>query len=167
MRTSVTLAAVGLAALAGAMAPMAAGQAVQGNPAGNNGTVKIDAIPIEDNAPNNEPHVLCKFDIDFYNYAEDGVAQILLEGQAPSGSGTIYTKTLNLQKDPAGGGTDWDGQQQVRVSRLDLAGLTAHPIQGYHVKLTVNVTSSIGADVKHKVFWIQPCDGGSGGGSNY
>ena len=114
--------------------------------------------------PTTSPTSLCKFDIDFYNYADDAVAQILLEGQAPSGSGTIYTKTLNLQKDPAGGGTDWDGEQLVRINRLDLAGLTAHPIQGYHVKLTVNVTSSIGADVKHKVFWMQPCeyDGGSG-----
>jgi hypothetical protein len=136
---------------------MAAGQAVQGNPAGNNGTVKIDAIPIEDNAPNNEPHVGCSFDIDFYNYADDAVAQILIEGQAPSGSGTVYTKTLQLEKDAAMGGTDWDGQQKVSFGQLNLSQQTAHPIQGYHVKLTVNVTSSIGADVKHKVFWVQDC----------
>ncbi|MFZ0322638.1 MAG: hypothetical protein WAN48_00720 [Actinomycetes bacterium] len=161
MRTSVTLAAAGLAVLAGAVVPLTAGNAAV-NPAGNNGTVKIDAIPIEDNAPNNEPHVACQFDIDFYNYADDAVAQILIEGQAPSGSGTVYSSTLNLEKDPAGGGTDWDGQQEIRATPKGmpgLFGLDAHPIQGYHVKLTVNVTSSIGSDVKHKVFWIQPCSG--------
>lgn len=32
------------------------------DPAGNNGTVKIDGLP-NDSAPDNEPHVGCAFDI--------------------------------------------------------------------------------------------------------
>src|SRR5919199_144906 len=37
------------------------------NPPGNNGTIKVDNAPF-DNAPNNEPHVGCTFQIDFYGY---------------------------------------------------------------------------------------------------
>ncbi|MGH2658951.1 MAG: hypothetical protein ACRDHS_04615, partial [Actinomycetota bacterium] len=29
-----------------------------------------------------------------------------------------------------------------------------HPNQGFHVKLTVEAEGSIGADAKHKVFWV-------------
>ena len=36
-----------------------------------------------------------------------------------------------------------------------------HPIQGYHVKLTVNAPGSIGADTKYKVFWVTGCRGPS------
>ena len=37
------------------------------NPPGNNGTVKLDARPF-DAAPDNEPHVGCTFQLDFYGY---------------------------------------------------------------------------------------------------
>ena len=33
-----------------------------------------------------------------------------------------------------------------------------HPQQGYHVKLTIHTPGSIGADTKHKVFWVEPCE---------
>ena len=35
------------------------------NPPGNNGTIKIDDTPFDDH-PNNEPHVGCVFQVDFY-----------------------------------------------------------------------------------------------------
>ena len=40
---------------------------------------------------------------------------------------------------------------------MDLTGITPHPIQGWHIKLTVNADGSQGADVKHKVFWVTGC----------
>src|SRR5439155_3845704 len=46
-----------------------------------------------------------------------------------------------------------------------------HPIQGFHVKLTVNTGENTPGGHKYKVFWIQPCTttpgtvtGGGGGG---
>jgi hypothetical protein len=39
------------------------------NPSGNNGTIKIDDTPFDDH-PNNEPHVGCVFQVDFYGYDE-------------------------------------------------------------------------------------------------
>jgi hypothetical protein len=35
---------------------------------------------------------------------------------------------------------------------------TPHPQQGFHVKLTIHADGSQGADTKHKVFWVQPCE---------
>src|SRR4029453_11982527 len=40
-----------------------------GGPPGNNGTVKIDGVAFDDH-PNNEPHVGCIFQVDFYGYDE-------------------------------------------------------------------------------------------------
>ena len=54
------------------------------NPPGNNGTVKIDARPF-DAAPDNEPHVGCTFQVDFYGYDEgDLSASVTFEAQAPT-----------------------------------------------------------------------------------
>ena len=63
-----TRVAVALLGLAGslALAPSSA-LARPADPPGNNGTVKIDARPFDD-APNNEPHVGCSFQVDFYGY---------------------------------------------------------------------------------------------------
>ena len=38
-----------------------------GNPAGDNGTVKIDGV-VFDEAPDNQPHVGCVFQVDFYGF---------------------------------------------------------------------------------------------------
>ena len=46
------------------MVPMATGATAA---PGNNGTVKVDGVPF-DSHPNNEPHVGCVFQIDFYGY---------------------------------------------------------------------------------------------------
>jgi hypothetical protein len=43
--------------------------AAASNPSGNHGTVKVDARPF-DAAPDNEPHVGCVFQVDFYGYDE-------------------------------------------------------------------------------------------------
>jgi LPXTG-motif cell wall-anchored protein len=129
------------------------------DPPGNNGTVKVDGVDFDDH-PNNEPHPGCIFQLDFYNYDEGvGDASWSLELQPPTtgtSSDFLESGTVNNDTDPAGGGTDVDGSANPDIA-LELlnSGATPHPQQGYHVKLTVNAPGSIGADVKHKVFWVE------------
>ena len=130
------------------------------DPPGNNGTVKIDGQPF-DTAPNNEPHVGCLFQVDFYGFDEGAYnAAVRFTIKPPNGSRTVLlTDTVFIGEDAAGGGTDLDAQRTYDLSDY-LDGFKPHR-QGYHVKLTVNAPGSIGADTKHKVFWVQDCGYGS------
>lgn len=133
------------------------------HPPGNNGTVKVDDIPFDDH-PNNEPHVGCVFEIDFYNYDEgDLSATYGFELWAPTGSGSLADGELFIGEDPNGGGTDLDASTgPIDLSTaLATSGGEPHPIQGYHVRLTVHAEGSIGADVKHKMFWVTGCESGT------
>jgi hypothetical protein len=154
--------AVGIAAVAlgAALVPATAGFGQGGpkDPKGNNGTIKIDGAPWDDH-PNNEPHPGCTFQVDFYGFdAGVGDAQVVFALQAPTTDGTLKVLsgdlTPNIGEDAAGGGTDLDASETYA---LGFTG-AAHPKQGYHVKLTVHAPGSIGADTKHKVFWVSGCD---------
>ena len=129
-----------------------------GDPPGNNGTVKIDGVEF-DTHPDNEPHVGCIFQVDFYGFDEgDLQADVTFEVQPPTGAFvTILTDTVGIGEDPAGGGTDLDRQKTYDLTSV-LAGYEQHPQQGWHVKLTVNAEGSIGADTKYKVFWVTGCE---------
>ena len=50
------------------------------------------------------------------------------------------------------------GLDASKTYTLDFSGIEPHPQQGFHVKLTINADGSQGADVKHKVFWVEGCD---------
>ena len=150
------------------------GKDTPGNPPGNNGTIKVDDAPFDDH-PNNEPHVDCVFETDFYNFDQgDYYADVEFALQAPTGSGplTVAPAQVFIGEDPAGGsdgGDDLDASQQYDLSQaLAGSGAEPHPQQGYHVKLTIHADGSQGADVKHKVFWVEPCGeaGGEVGGGN-
>ena len=130
--------------------------AVTSNPLGNNGTIKIDDIPF-DSHPNNEPHVGCKFEVDFYNYDGGGLyADLSFETQAPTAGGILLSDNIFIGEDAAGGGTDLDAHREYNLSPY-LVGLEPHPVQGYHIKLTINADGSQGNDSKHKVFWVTNC----------
>jgi hypothetical protein len=130
-------------------------------PPGNNGTVKVDGVEFDDH-PNNEPHVGCTFQIDFYGYdeGEDLFATATFVLQPPTTSPTgddelLHDEDIFIGEDEAGGGTDLDASRTYNLAEaLEESGATPHPIQGFHVKLTVHAEGSIGADVKHKVFWV-------------
>jgi hypothetical protein len=83
-----------------------------GDPPGNNGTVKIDGIEF-DTHPDNEPHVGCIFQVDFYGFdAGDLWADVTFAVQPPTGGFvTILTDTVDIGEDAAGGGIDLDAQE--------------------------------------------------------
>jgi hypothetical protein len=138
--------------------PAAADPDGSGDPAGNNGTVKI--TPHAGGDGENTAHVSCDFDIEWYGFDEgaDVVSTVVFTMQAPTGdvglSGAEPSQVF-VGGDPAGGaGNDFDGEATYT---LGFAG-GADPQQGYHVKVSVHTPGSQGADTKHKVFWVQPCD---------
>jgi len=139
---------------------VAAPVAAKKNPPGNNGTVKIDGVEW-DIHPNNEPHVGCVFEVDFYGFDLGvGNAEVIFEAHAPTGNGLLDTRFVDIgHDDNSGGGSEagWDAKVEVDLSEA-LSAYPIHPQQGYHVKLTVHAPGSQGADTKHKVFWVTGCD---------
>jgi hypothetical protein len=140
------------------------------NPPGNNGTCKIQEVGDNVEIPDNDPHVGCKFQIEFRGYDKDvGMAKWKLEGQAPTGKDIpVLNDEVDIGQDSAGGANDLDAI--VLVDLTDKLGALEppHPNQGFHLKLTVNAPGSQGSDVKHKVFWVHGCttpppDGGTDG----
>jgi hypothetical protein len=142
-----------------AMVTFLAGLASAGpNPPGNNGTIKLDDTPFDD-APNNEPHVGCVFQVDFYGYDQGDLdATVTFEAHPPTGPvQLLLTDTVFIGEDDNSGGGSQAGLDASETYTLDFTGITPHPVQGFHVKLTVNAEGSQGADVKHKVFWVTGC----------
>ncbi len=128
------------------------------DPPGNDGTVKVDGV-LFDSAPDNQPHVGCDFQIDFYGFDQGvGDATVTFELQAPTLDGRTLTVTggdltPNIGQDPAGGGTDVDAQETYHLAFTG----DPQPQQGYHVKVTVDAPGSIGADTKFKTFFVTGC----------
>ncbi len=145
-----------------------AGGSAKGSPPGNNGTVKIAPLGEMDGIPNNSPHPGCDFQVEWYGFDEgaDVVSQVSFAMQAPTGDvglGVNGPGEVFVGEDPASGaGQDPDG---VQAYTLSFDG-EPHPQQGYHVKLTVSTPRSNGSDVKHKVFWVEDCEGSSSSSSS-
>ncbi|MFC5177317.1 hypothetical protein [Nocardioides taihuensis] len=156
MRLLSTLVRVALVGVLGVF--LSAGVA-SADPPGNNGTVKIDGVAF-DQYPDNEPHVGCTFQVDFYGFdLGDLNASVKFSAQPPTGKSiTLLTDTVFIGEDAAGGGTDVDAQRTYDLSGA-LKLFMAHPNQGYHVKLKVNAPGSIGKDTKYKTFWVTGCAG--------
>lgn len=159
-RSARRLAAGGAALLAaGSFAFLAPSVGAKGgNPPGANGTVKVDAQPF-DTHPNNQPHVGCQFQVDFYGFDQgDHTAHVAFDVHAPTGDQRIVEDFVPIGEDPAGGGTDLDAERTYDLGPA-LAGFTPHPKQGYHVKLTVSAPGAGGkVATKHKVFWVEGCE---------
>jgi hypothetical protein len=147
----------------------------KGAPPGNNGTVKIDGVPFDTapGAPNrNEPHVPCDFRVEFYNYEEGSTWNVTFEAWRPPGdraasqvvvaSGRANDGAfhgMDLNDDPASG-ANAEGIDHREEYRLAFPDLEPHPQQGFHVKATavVDDPDPRGAEKKHKVFWVAPCE---------
>jgi len=148
---------VGASTVLGLAAPTPSGATVVADPPGNNGTVKIDGVAFDDH-PNNEPHVGCVFQVDFYGFDEGDldatVTFTVVPPTAPSFD--IVVDDVTIGEDAAGGGTDLDASATYDLSSA-LAEVTPHPQQGIHLRLTVHAEGSIGADTKFKEFWVEGC----------
>ncbi len=129
------------------------------NPSGNNGFIKVNDEPI-DGTPDNDPHVACQFNVEFYDYdLGNTYADVQFALQAPTNT-AAHTLTVSggnlhpfIGADATGGSNDLDASETYTLSFTG----TPQPQQGYHVKLTVNAPGTNGSDVKHKTFWVEPC----------
>jgi hypothetical protein len=158
-RRAVRLVALAAIVVAGLAVPQLAWAGP--NPSGNNGTVKIDDAPFDDH-PDNEPHVGCTFQVDFYGYDEGDLDATVTFEAHPSTTRAgddqvLLTDTVFIGEDDNSGGGSEAGLDASVTYTLDFTGIEPHPVQGFHVKLTVNAEGSQGADVKHKVFWVTGC----------
>ncbi|MEU4482577.1 LPXTG cell wall anchor domain-containing protein [Micromonospora sp. NPDC023966] len=132
------------------------------NPPGDNGTVKIDGAPFSDKV-DNQPHVTCDFELEFFNFDQDQKANITLWAQPPSATPKdkiVWSKSNVLISDDPASGAENDHDEVIKLSAndLDLTGLTLNEQQGYHIKLDVDLTDGKAFDDKHKVFWLKPCE---------
>jgi hypothetical protein len=127
-------------------------------PGGNNGTVKIDGIEFDQHV-DNEPHVGCIFHVNWFNFDASVTSHVTFSVQPPSGpfETILEDDVLLLDNDPAGAANDFSGLEEYNLGPY-LTPYFEHPNQGFHVKLTINTPVSNGADVKHKVFWVEGCD---------
>lgn len=156
VRAGAVVAGIALAGMATSAPAFATGE---GDPPGNNGTVKIIEHGEADEIPDNDPHVGCMIDIEWYGFDEgdDIVSTVGFELQAPSLDGELTVdgpESVPVGEDAAGGGTDLDGRETYTLNSTGVA----HPTQGYHVKVTVHTPGSQGNDTKSKVFWFENCD---------
>jgi hypothetical protein len=149
---------VAVAALTGGIAGFATlGIAAVTNPVqaapGNNGAVKVSGDDLS-SQPNNEPHVPCNFNIQWYGF-DTGTrhATVTFSAQAPT-SGASYAVSGDTTPTFSGG----PGLDATVAYTLTPSGADPQPQQGYHVKITVTTDKTHGAsDKKSKVYWIGPC----------
>lgn len=151
------------AASATAAHPASRGGSGHADPAGNNGTVKVDGVPV-DGSRRNEPHVGCDLALRFYGFDRGQTATITFTGQAPTKAGTLLTDgPREISDDAAGGGQDADAVLVYSASQLGLSSLTPAS-QGWHVKVAVDVAGAPGG-AKQKVLWLScPSSSGTSGG---
>ncbi|MBG6099081.1 hypothetical protein [Nocardioides luteus] len=163
VRAGAIVAGVTLAGLSAAPAFATGGS----DPAGNNGTVKIEEYLAPDDAPdttpNNDPHQDCKFDIEWYGFdkGDDIISKVSFELQAPTVDGELTVdgdlEVFVGEDDASGAGTE-EGLDGRETYVLHSTGVP-HPEQGFHVKVTVHTPGSQGNDTKSKVFWFENCGG--------
>jgi hypothetical protein len=152
-RVAVATAVAGIVTITGAKAVWA------DDPAGNNGTVKIESTDVDSNDNSDishDPHVTCKFQVKFFNFDEGQTATMTFTIQPPSGDNgdVLKEKEAVVSDDAAGGGTDDDAVFDFDGADFGLGAFTLQPQQGYHVKLNV-VSEGLPGGQKHKVFWLE------------
>ena len=157
------LGVLSVAALMALAGPAGAAGAAEGDPAGNNGTIKIDGVTLDD-APNNEPHPGCSFEVDFYGFdaGADHNATVTFAVHNPTGDDDVLdvdNDVVFIGRDNDGGGSEagLDASQGYDLYQALTDGGYEPARMGYHIKLTVNADGSIGEDTKHKVFWVTDC----------
>ena len=115
-----------------------------------------------DDHPDNEPHVGCLFQVDWYGFdAGDLNSHVTFELQPPTAKSVVVLEddVFIGEDDNSGGGSEAGLDASATYDLTDT--LTTYdqlPQQGWHVKVTLNNDGSQGADTKFKVFWVTGCD---------
>ncbi|MDP8969530.1 MAG: DUF5979 domain-containing protein [Actinomycetota bacterium] len=121
---------------------------------GNAGTVKVDGVAFDEH-PDNEPHVDCVFQIDFYGFHADS-ATVTFDLQAPTASPNgdpLLEDEISFAYDGDVSGNTLVGSRTYDLSD-QLAASGAEPRdQGFHIKLSVDSAGTPGG-AKQKVFWV-------------
>ena len=147
-----------------------------GNGNGNEGTVKINSTVFGNGpghsggsggtpgTPSNDPHIPCSFDIEWFQFQGGETSTVTFELWSPTKTGRTMTPS-GAQPGvllAAPGENGWNATQNYTLAFTG----PAHPVHGYHVKITVNTPDDKpgNADVKHKVFWVEGCDDEPPGG---
>ena len=156
-----SLAALSVASLA---APVGAA-----NPPGNNGTVKVDAKPV-DSLPDNESHPSCVFEVDFYGFDQGTLYATatftLISPTVAVDDDFLTSGPVYIGEDAAYGagvtgtpGTSdgLDASQEFDLNNALYSYMGADG-KGAHVKLTVHAQGAANADTKYKTFWVTGCE---------
>jgi hypothetical protein len=154
-RAGLGLAAAALVSAVISVATMASA-APSGDPPGANGTIKIHQSDSEQGTEN-QPHVTCTFTVQFFGFDTNEQGRLVFTAQPPTGHGQVLHDSglVTISTDSAGGGpNDPDAAFTFSLNDFNLDDISPHPIQGFHIKLTVTTT---GGATKHKVFWVKPC----------
>ena len=150
------------------------------DPPGNNGTIKLDGLGLNDGpghsnqpndpdetSPDNDPHVSCGYQVEFFNFDTGQTADITFTAHPPTGHNGVLSdqsKVLISNDGTAGAPNDVDAVFDYDVfTDFDLTQFTSsHDVHGWHVKLAITVYDVDGKAVpgakKHKVFWVDPCE---------
>lgn len=132
---------------------------------GNNGTIKIaDYTDLDEQRPENDPHVPCTFAVEWFNYDSgwgELTADVDMQLHAPTDEAAGVTMTVDGETAPTFTGNGGqpgagDGRDHIEWYTLSFTG-DPHPQQGYHVKVVVDTPHSKGSTLKSKVFWVEPC----------
>ncbi|MEQ7126277.1 hypothetical protein ABN034_17330 [Actinopolymorpha sp. B11F2] len=134
-------------------------------PAGANGSVKIDGTPV-DADPSNEPHVVCGFDLQFFGFDPEpgtNTADVTFNVWSPTNPTPPVVVPLTDKGrssfDFVGGNDPSNVLNHTESYELDLTGLEVNDKGQVHIKVDVTVTDAGGkvAFHKYKVFWVQAC----------
>jgi hypothetical protein len=126
----------------------AAKEAPKNVPPGNKGTVKIDDETFN-GIPDNDPHPGCIFHLQFFFFPRETTATYEFALHPPTKDGSTGG---SIELDPL---VTPNAEAVIDLTTfLKDSGVPPHPIQGWHIKLTIHAPGAQGADVKHKVFWV-------------
>jgi len=133
-------------------------------PPGHNATIKINNIPLDGEA-GNDPHVSCPFQLSLVNFDSGGginnTATVVFAAQPPSGQGVVLPPSEGASSFTFSGPNFSD---VYSFAPETLQPLFLQPNQGFHVKVSVSVTTTglkttgkathSKATKKFKVFWL-------------
>jgi len=144
---------VSVVSLAVLVVGLVAGPALAG---GNNGTVKVEEVNI-DNIPDNSPHPGCEFILEWFHYDGGETVYYTFTLHPPTsdtnGPGSVITSGSLVLDPPDQSHHSLNGRTNPILLESDLlnSGIEPHPQQGWHIKLTIE-----GPDGnKYKVFWVE------------